>query len=559
MDMALNIVPSPDQDLMQKRKLLLDTIDGLPLQGAQHLFPNKDTLDIERLGHLAHNLETMVRHRASQVDVRSLQHLQQFSPQEPRQNHIPDYYQGSIDRTISRGVQSHFESSHSIFPLTVLYGVLLGATIPPVWIDQAVSFFTGSDPYPHIAQLEDGLDTLSLMTNRISAVYELNGCEGWDKVGTRVWMISFTAALGALTRPIIKGLSALKTTLTPDDLVRSSEDFQRRYRNSRLGKLASFTLQAAVLATAGVGVVEQHYLWQEADLACAEPAEPVRFTKIEGIKSSSLDEYLLASALSKYQVDIPLQYGEALPTQVRNGALEVYFPTAGSSIRLRQLADIQLTEEHMGFPKDLVIEGHADQRGDVESNYQLGRRRAEAVAQVINTRQNRKITIVSVGEKGAAETTSEEQLALDRKARVVFYANPVELGIQRMKADNYLIDTSETMQPYWSNILQATFPSPAVFVPGENVPVLNFLHTKTDIDLYKSLAHLLRATSPNQSLTVVTAGNSRTAHYEEVRQISRDRSIALSVVGLGLSRDDIQLLGTLAQETGGSTYLIGNN
>lgn len=103
----------------------------------------------------------------------------------------------------------------------------------------------------------------------------------------------------------------------------------------------------------------------------------------------------------------------------------LYFDYDQSDIR-SEFADI--LEMHASFLRDnpsqeVLIEGHADERGTPEYNIALGERRAKAVSRYLQSMGvlDSQITTVSYGEEKPADTShSEDAFALNRRAVLAY-------------------------------------------------------------------------------------------------------------------------------------------
>ncbi|MFH1276001.1 MAG: OmpA family protein [Candidatus Woesearchaeota archaeon] len=535
-----------------KKDKLVDPVLEL-LKGTDHRI-NPDLIrDIDKgdLEHIARNLETLRDWSSRDIGVKFYRWLSEHD--KPNPNLPPIDFKAKVEDMEGAIMSSFFEEKgnwRKSLTIGLGAGLLLGLTVPGLWTDQIAAPFTGAEPYPNIYRVhQDAPNMFAFLTNRIASAYLTSHCDFDSKIFSLILNMQAGIISGIASTPAIRTIYSLKRTLESDDLKLEPEQFKNRFRRARISRIGGLMLYATVLGTAISGLIQGYQVRSLEQELCTQVNIPI-ITQIKDIKATSLEKEL------KQALD-PFYWNKDLRDQVRDGALEVYFPTGNAVLATPHQSALRRAIGTLKGIEHYVIEGHADFRGEPEDNYKLGLDRAIAAAEIIKRENpNARITTVSVGEKEATETRDTEQLARDRKARLLLSDNPVELGVQKTDTSIYFVDNNYGMQPFWRDVQRTAFPSNKVWVSGDKKTSLQKVTLGQTTDLYEGLCELLRQSGFNTSITIVTAGSASTKEYDLALQTALGRKISVSVVGLGLDQENVSRLGTLAQQTGGVPYFI---
>jgi len=225
-----------------------------------------------------------------------------------------------------------------------------------------------------------------------------------------------------------------------------------------------------------------------------------------------------------------------------------------------------------GFRKRAwLVEGHCDPRGTVEYNLDLGRKRAEAVAEYLRAKlkemyvDHPQIATFSYGE---GRLVSKTNFAKDRRAVIIPDGNWVERALDSQPADAYLVDQSGTMEGNWGGV-KSYFEkhrnkdgSQVYVFSSERCGGLRLADSIEDLApircrtaLWDSACEVISNLEPGQSVTLLTDGldnDSKRCDARDVENLAIRGKNPVSVIGLG-NFDRPQLM-HLASVTGGGFY-----
>lgn len=264
----------------------------------------------------------------------------------------------------------------------------------------------------------------------------------------------------------------------------------------------------------------------------------------------------------------------------RSSAPEVYFETAQATIRADEATKLdQVIRTHR--QGGLIIEGHADVRGDAQANYALGLKRATAVKSYLAAGFQKAgkpvpvLTITSHGEGGARATTNADELARDRRVTIVSSVGGgtdpakrvvLERGLAAVKGDVYLIDASGSMSDMWSAVQAYRFPKgsqPFSFNSCGGVTRGIIDAPNCDTPLWQSVLTMVQQIPDRKTLTVVTDGVATDSeHIDVLLTLAKQKRIRINFVRIGgmqfggrMQVETTDTLRRVAQETGGQYYV----
>ncbi|AOE50303.1 peptidoglycan-associated lipoprotein Pal [Kangiella sediminilitoris] len=102
----------------------------------------------------------------------------------------------------------------------------------------------------------------------------------------------------------------------------------------------------------------------------------------------------------------------------------IYFDFDSDAIRSGDMELIEVHAKHIqSTGKNVVLEGHADERGTPEYNLALGERRAKSVAQMMRTYgvADSQIEVISFGEESPANPAHNEEAWQENRRVVIKY------------------------------------------------------------------------------------------------------------------------------------------
>jgi outer membrane protein OmpA-like peptidoglycan-associated protein len=290
----------------------------------------------------------------------------------------------------------------------------------------------------------------------------------------------------------------------------------------------------------------------------------------DGVNQEKKIEQPAASSLAADKLDsAPRRHKK---NTLDDSVLSVYFTTNDWTLWGNDYNDIAGFANSLLPETQVVVEGHADYRGTENWNKDLGRNRADGVAEVLK-RNNTSLDVTTFS-YGEARATQEEPdfatMQAERKARIVPHKGVIKWVLDQVPSDVYLIDQSGSMgenisqgRTKWQGVQEYGFVKEAQVYTFSSLDRACGGHVKHEFPnggtpLLKSLYNLLERMEDGKSLTVLTDGydteGGRTP--EEILELARKKDVSLSVVGLGVTYSDHKAtLRKLAMETGGKFYL----
>jgi peptidoglycan-associated lipoprotein len=151
------------------------------------------------------------------------------------------------------------------------------------------------------------------------------------------------------------------------------------------------------------------------------------------VEASAEAEFQASAEPEKYSPNAPdpnstqLTVDAALMERCGIKSAKIYFPydsaevKANSDESVRSMADCLVSGNLKG--KELIVVGHTDPRGTAEYNKELGKSRAEAIADLLIAEglPKEKVVIKSAGESGASE--DKDEWPSDRRVAVAVVAD----------------------------------------------------------------------------------------------------------------------------------------
>lgn len=261
-----------------------------------------------------------------------------------------------------------------------------------------------------------------------------------------------------------------------------------------------------------------------------------------------------------------------LANKQENQNLIVYYPTNDWRLYENDKEDLRTYfQKHRN--DNLLIEGYCDERGSLEDNLQLGKNRAEGVAEFLRqVGYQGKPTVVSYGETKPVNPNHNKQ-AYKKNRRVVLIPQAptestnqvVKRGLKLLPADYYLIDATGSMKDgnKWASILFYRFPAGSQLYTFNSCTGLRYVEdvkvTKPDCEtpLWTSLEQLIKNVMHGRTITILTDGNDNYSHHFEnpasIIREANDKKIKINTIGVG--QTDARYLIQIARKTGGSFYI----
>ncbi len=251
------------------------------------------------------------------------------------------------------------------------------------------------------------------------------------------------------------------------------------------------------------------------------------------------------------------------PNEIHDGVLSIFFSTNSWKLMSEDTDDLRKFGRTLDSRSSLIIEGRADYRGSEQNNEQLGRNRAEGVADFLQSYTRGSVDFVSYGEKDSSQDTDDRvKMQRDRVVRIVPNRGLVSRALEVSPADVYLIDQSGSMGEggKWKQVQEFSFPSAAdVYTfesPKQNCATpLSQRSPGGGTPLYRSLFDVLSSMSGSQTLTVLTDGDDTDGGKTpaDIIALANRKDVPINVIGLGVHSPAV--LEQIASQTGGQAYI----
>lgn len=248
-----------------------------------------------------------------------------------------------------------------------------------------------------------------------------------------------------------------------------------------------------------------------------------------------------------------------------NNTEVIYFPTDIDSLDPQDEKDIRTFTSIIG-PKDkIIIEGFADSRGSEAYNLDLSRRRASSVKKKLRDSlspdMRNRIRLAYFGESKAGA----DNLAEARHVTIVVGKHEIDRGLERLRADRYLIDASASMGGWekWGAVVSHRYPKNAKkFVFGcRYFETNNFDEVFPDCftPLWSSLYETVKGANNNNRITVLTDGAADPGQEEnipEIIKLAKRKGIEISFLAIGVDEEAMIDIRRVVRATGGKMYSI---
>ncbi len=306
--------------------------------------------------------------------------------------------------------------------------------------------------------------------------------------------------------------------------------------------------------------------------AVPEPVSYLCEVKVDGVAAEELVKTAADAVLSLKEPlrKAPNKLHEK--NSLEEDVLSVFFTTNSDTMFRNDLNDVANYARSLSDDaKSVVVEGYADHRGDVDDNFELSKKRAGAVSEVLqrNAAHPLKIKTAAFGESKATSGAEDAQSTRkDRKVRVVPDRTVIQRGLDLLVSDTYLLDQSGSMNETigngaskWKQVQDYTFPEGADVYTFSSDARQCGGHISQEVPsgmtpLFSTMYELLERTEKGKSVTVLTDGYDTVGGRSpnEVIGLAKQKDISISMLGIGVNQYKETLV-TIAKETGGRFYL----
>lgn len=297
------------------------------------------------------------------------------------------------------------------------------------------------------------------------------------------------------------------------------------------------------------------------------------------VRSSGADvERLVKERIKKNAEEKKIKAKDRLDQARGKVKLDIFFKSNSAEISPEGQTKLDAFIEQNKNAREWLVEGYCDQTASPEYNFDLGNRRAQAVADYLREKLRilgRGIKIVSYGESRAGGI-NEEQKARDRRVTLLPDTSPLLRALVLSEPSsvapakrNYLFDASASMTLYQSDIKFFPYPRSAKIFSFNDCGGVHPLENISEYSicggtpLWISVLLQVEKMKRGEILTVVTdgmdtSGDSSTI-LDEIIRIAKEKRIKINMINV-----DVSLYGSyeqskdlirVAQETGGMHYL----